>query len=125
MSLGYCQVSTVGLNPSANDRQLVNSSLPSRIKLVGFTVGRSLVSYTSTANIVHRFKLFDGPSVSDPFWTIPFFAPSVATLAFSPSLFTITDDSYLDVENGLSYEVTTADLSSVSYPLMVNVFYIG
>ena len=122
MSLGYCQVSTVGLNPSANDRQLVNSSLPSRIKLVGFTVGRSLVSYTSTENIVHRFKLFDGSSVSDPFWTIPFFTSSVATLAFSPSLFTITDDSYLDVENGLSYEVTTADLSSASYPFMVNVF---
>ena len=125
MSLGYCQVSTVGLNPSANDRQLVDSSLPSRIKLVGFSIGPSLVTSTATAQTIHRFKLFDGSSASDPFWTVAFPKPLVEVLSFQPTVFIVTDDSYLDIENGLNYEVTTAGLASAGSPFLVNIFYIG
>lgn len=125
MSLGYCQVSTVGLNPSANDRQLVDSSLPSRIKLVGFSVGPSLVASTATANSIYRFKLFDGSSASDPFWTIAFPKGQLEQFAVQPTVFAVIDDSYLDIENGLTYEVTTAGLASAGSPFLVNIFYIG
>ena len=124
MSLGYCQVSTVSLNPSANDRQLIDSSIPSRIKLVGFSVGMTRVASLATGSTVQRFKLFDGSS-SDPFWTIPFPRPLVETIAYQPSLFVVTDESYLEIENGLNYEVTTDGLADASNPFLVNVFYIG
>ena len=75
MSLGYCQVSTVSLDPSANDRQLIDSGLPS--------------------------------------------------MTAQPSVFIVTDDSYLDIRDGLSYEVTTTGLSSSDEPFLVNIFYIG
>ena len=124
MSLGYCQVSTVSLNPSANDRQLIDSSIPSRIKLVGFSVGMTRVASLAAATTVQRFKLFDGSS-SDPFWTIPFPRPLAETISYEPSLFTVTDDSYLEIENGLNYEGTTDGLADASNPFLVNVFYIG
>jgi hypothetical protein len=125
MSLGYCQVSTVSLNPSVNDRQLIDSSIPSRIKLVGFSVGVTRVDSSSVpANTVQRFKLFDGSS-SDPFWTIPFTRPTFVNIAYQPSLFIVTDDSYLEIENGLNYEVTSGELADASNPFLVNVFYIG
>ena len=125
MSLGYCQVSTVSLDPSANDRQLIDSGLPSFIKLVGFSLGMTRVAGGASANSIHRFKLFDGTSVADPFWTIVLPTPQVESLRVQPSVFTVTDDSYLDIRDGLSYEITTTDLSSSEFPLLVNIFYIG
>jgi len=124
MSLGYCQVSTVSLNPSADDRQLIDSSIPSRIKLVGFSVGMTRVLTAGSTNVFQRFRLFDGSS-SDPFWTIVYARPTAETISYEPSVFMVTEDSYLQIENGLSYEVTTDGLASESFPFLVNVFYIG
>lgn len=125
MSLGYCEISTVSLNPSANDRQLVDSSLPSSLKFFGFSFGITRVSTGQTANTVQRFKLFDGPSSSDPFWTVALPTSTTEGFSFQPCFFIVTDDSYISVDNGLYYEVTSADLSSSSFPFLVNTFYMG
>lgn len=125
MSLGYCQVSTVSLDPSANDRQLIDSGLPSMIKLVGFSLGMTRGAYEAVVGTVERFKLFDGTSVADPFWTIALPIPTISSMTAQPSVFIVTDDSYLDIRDGLSYEVTTTGLSSSDEPFLVNIFYIG
>lgn len=124
MSLGYCKTFTVDLDPSsADDRQPVGAgTLPSRIKLFGIMFGVTL-PVSSPANTVQTFQFFDG-SISDPIYTVPFTLASAPIFNNCNSNFLLTDESYILINNNLSYEVSDDSLSTSDNPLMLTVFYV-
>ncbi len=121
MSFGYCQTYTDQLDPSSADtRYLIGSgSLPSSIRLLGFSFFHSVAPSSLSAN---RFKLFDGTSSSSIVWNFPMYGGFLSWSTNQNSLLMI-DDSFVKIINGLAYEVTSTDFSTSSYPINVTVFY--
>lgn len=127
MSFGYCQTYNELLDPSSSDtRYLIGSgSLPSSIRLLGFLFFNSLVPNGISSN---RFKLFDGAPSSSIIWTFPMFSGQFSSAGFAEfsstqSSMLMTDDTFLKIDDGLSYEVTSTSFSSSTYPINITVLY--
>jgi hypothetical protein len=126
MSFGYCQTYNDQLDPSSADtRYLIGSgSLPSSIRLLGFSFFHSIGPVSDSAD---RFKLFDGTSSSSVIWTFPmlrsFWTVGGDAWSTNQNSMLMTDDSFLKINDGLAYEVTSTDFSSSSYKINVTVFY--
>lgn len=123
MSLGYCNTYCESLDPSSADTRYIigSGSLPTSIKLLGLSFFPSIA--TAASLDVSRFRIFDGSS-SDEIWTYFMSTGQLNSdwLSESSSM-VISDDSYIRVSDGLSYEVTSTSYSSSSYPILVTVLY--
>jgi hypothetical protein len=122
MSLGYCQTHVDQLDPSSADtRYLIGSgSLPSRIKLLGF----SFFYGESSTVAADRFKLFDGSTSSSVIWTFSMTgAGAVPGWVNNQSSMLMTDDTFLRIDSGLHYEVTSTNYSSSSNKLNITIYY--
>ena len=123
MSLGYCNTYCESLDPSSADTRYVigSGSLPTSIKLLGLSFFHSIIP--ATTHDIARFRIFDGSS-SDELWTYVMASSQISADWISESSsMVISDDSYIRVSDGLSYEVTSTSYSSSSYPILVTVLY--
>ena len=123
MSIGYCNTfSTNTFNPAADTRTVLSSNLPDMFKFLGFVLTPTINVVTATKS-VYTFKLFDGPTSSDPLFTFLLTAGFVATVAGNSESYSMMDDTYIQVDNNLYIEVDTAEFSSASFPYNLTLMY--
>lgn len=123
MSIGYCNTfSTNTFNPAADTRTVLSSNLPDMFKFLGFVLTPTINVVTANKS-VYTFKLFDGPTSSDPLFTFLLTAGFIATVAGNSESYSMMDDTYIQVDNNLYIEVDTAEFSSASFPYNLTLMY--
>jgi len=125
LSIGYCNTfSTNTFNPAADTRTVLSSNLPDMFKFLGFVLTPTINDVGTLADKkVYTFKLFDGPTSSDPLFTFLLTAGFVATIAGNSESYSMMDDTYIQVDNNLYIEVDTDVFSSVSFPYNLTLMY--
>ncbi len=123
MSIGYCNTfSTNTFNPAADTRTVLSSNLPDMFKFLGF-VFTPTITGAVTSKKVFSFKLFDGPTSSDPLFTFLLTSGAIASVAGNSASYSMMDDTYIQVDNNLYIEVDTDEFSSVSFPYNLTLMY--
>ena len=125
MSIGYCQTwVTNTLDPSSADtRTLLDASLPERFKFLGFAFNPTLNSVGSPVDRFETFSLFDGSTSADPVVTFVLVVNSVTANSGNSDTYLMLDDTYIQFDEGLYYEVSTTDFSSASMPYNLTLMY--
>ena len=125
MSIGYCQTwVTNTLDPSSADtRTLLDSSLPERFKFLGFAFNPTLNSVGSLGDRFETFSLFDGSTSADPVVTFVLVVGSVVGVSGNSDTYLMLDDTYIQFDEGLYYEVSTTDFSNASMPYNLTLMY--
>lgn len=126
MSIGYCQTwVTNTLDPSSADtRTLLDSSLPERFKFLGFAFNPTLNTLLFlTSETFETFSLFDGPTSVDPVVTFVLVVGSQSLVSGNSDTYLMLDDTYIQFDEGLYYEVSTTNLSSASMPFNLTLMY--
>ena len=124
MSLGYCNTFVTDLNPGNNNRNLLDSGLPSRFKLLGFIFNPTEKYVTGlSGNTIETFRLYDGDSDDGLILTFPI---TLGILSFSSNGgdFIMQNDSYIPIESGLYYKASNAGLASASFPISITLMYV-
>jgi len=123
VSIGYCNTfSTNTFNPAADTRTVLSSNLPDMFKFLGFVLTPTINNGPAVKS-VYTFKLFDGPTSSDPLFTFLLTAGYISIVAGNSESYSMMDDTYIQVDNNLYIEVDTDGFSSASFPYNLTLMY--
>jgi hypothetical protein len=125
LSLGYCNTFVKEIHIAAADtRTELDSSLPEKFKFLGVTFFGSWFSPQGPTGTINEFKIFDGPTSSDPVLVFYLVAGQANTYSANQGSYTMLDDTYIEFNEGIYLEVTNANFSAENYPFVLTLMYI-